>query len=77
MTDTVERADRDGRRGFAILDAKQAALAVLNGQVMQQAAVLSFNDAWLYILLVFLGVSPAILLLRRPKAHTEMPSDAH
>ena len=64
-------------RGFAILDAKQAALAVLNGQVMQQAAVLSFNDAWLYILLVFLGVSPAILLLRRPKAHTEMPSDAH
>ena len=27
--------------------------------------------------LVFLGVSPAILLLRRPKAHAGMPADAH
>jgi DHA2 family multidrug resistance protein len=79
LTDTrVEQLTRAFvGRGYALLDAKQAALSALNGQVMQQASVLSFNDAWLYILLVFLGVSPAILLLRRPKASAGMPADAH
>jgi len=63
-------------RGLALVDAKIAALNALNGQVMQQASMLSFNDAWLFILIVFLGVSPAILLLRKPKAHAA-PADAH
>ena len=58
------------------LDAKQAALMALNGQVMQQAAMLSFNDAWLFILIAFIGVSPAILLLRKPKVMTAAV-DAH
>ena len=39
--------------------------------------MLSFNDAWLFVLLVFVLVSPSILLLRRPGAHAEMPADAH
>ena len=64
-------------RGFAVIDAKRAALTALNGQVMQQAAVLSFNDAWLYILVFFVTVSPAILLLKKPKPGLEMPADAH
>jgi DHA2 family multidrug resistance protein len=65
-------------RGLAVLDAKMAALAALNGQVMQQASMLSFNDAWLFILIVFLGVSPAILLLKKPRAgKAELPADAH
>ena len=63
-------------RGLALLDAKQAALMALNGQVMQQAAMLSFNDAWLFILIAFIGVSPAILLLRKPKVSTAAV-DAH
>lgn len=65
-------------RGFALVDAKVAALTALNGQVMQQASMLSFNDAWLFILLAFIGVSPAILLLRKPRsAKSELPADAH
>ena len=55
-------------RGLALVDAKIAALTALNGQVMQQASMLSFNDAWLFILIAFLGVSPAILLLRKPRS---------
>ena len=46
-------------------------------QLMQQASMLSFNDAWLFVLVVFVLVSPAILLLRRPRGKLEMPSDAH
>jgi DHA2 family multidrug resistance protein len=65
-------------RGMALLDAKRAALLALNAEVMQQASMLSFNDAWLFILIAFVGVSPAILLLRKPKpGASEMPVDAH
>lgn len=63
-------------RGMAAIDAKRAALTALNGQVMQQASMLSFNDAWLFILIAFIGVSPAILLLRKPKV-SGAPVDAH
>jgi hypothetical protein len=42
--------------------------------------MLSYNDAWMYILIVFICVSPAILLLRRPAPATAAagpPPDAH
>jgi hypothetical protein len=45
--------------------------------VMQQASMLSFNDSWLFILLVFTLVSPAILLLKRPKGAPSAAVDAH
>ena len=64
-------------RGMTAFDAQHAALQALNGQVMQQSAMLSFNDAWLFVLIVFVLVSPAILLLRRPRGAQEMPADAH
>ena len=65
-------------RGMAMLDAKQAALQALNGQVTMQASMLSFNDAWIFILLVFVAVSPAVLLLRRPQpSASPMEVDAH
>jgi DHA2 family multidrug resistance protein len=64
-------------RGMALLDAKRAALEAMNGQLTQQASMLSFNDAWLFILLAFVAVSPTILLLRRPGGAAGMPADAH
>jgi MFS transporter, DHA2 family, multidrug resistance protein len=64
-------------KGMSLVDAQHAALRALDGQVMQQSAMLSFNDAWLFVLIVFVLVSPSILLLRRPKGHMEMPADAH
>jgi DHA2 family multidrug resistance protein len=79
MTDTRVQALTRGfiARGMNAFDAKSAALQALNGQVMQQSSMLSFNDAWLFVLLVFVVVSPSILLLRRPAAAAEMPADAH
>ena len=56
--------------------ARRGALAILDQQVTRQSAMLSYNDAWMLLLLTFLVVSPAILLLRRPKGRAA-PVDAH
>jgi MFS transporter, DHA2 family, multidrug resistance protein len=64
-------------RGMSAIDAQHAALRALDGQVMQQASMLSFNDSWLFILLVFTLVSPAILLLGRAKHSSPAAVDAH
>jgi DHA2 family multidrug resistance protein len=79
MTDARVQALTRGfiARGMNAFDAKNAALQALNGQVLQQSSMLSFNDAWLFVLLVFVLVSPSILLLRRPGGSAEMPADAH
>ncbi|GJG87708.1 MFS transporter [Gemmatimonadetes bacterium T265] len=54
-------------RGLSTAEARQAAYKVLDGQVQAQASILSFNDAWLLLLITFVVVAPAVLLLRRPK----------
>jgi len=65
-------------RGVQPGDAHKAALKALDGQVMQQAAMLSYNDAWMLLLESFLIVAPAVFLLRRPKSGAAgMPADAH
>ncbi len=63
-------------RGLSTAEARQAAYKVLDGQVQAQASILSFNDAWLLLLITFLVVAPAILLLRRPKGPV-VAVDAH
>jgi len=62
-------------RGMNAFDAHNAALQTLNAQVMQQSSMLSFNDAWIFVLIVFVAVSPAILLLRRPAHPPAMPAE--
>jgi MFS transporter, DHA2 family, multidrug resistance protein len=54
-------------KGMSMMEAQRAALKALDAQVMQQSSMLSFNDSWIFILLVFTVVSPAILLLGKPK----------
>ena len=39
--------------------------------------MLSYNDAWMLLLLCFLIVSPAILLLRSHRGAARGPADAH
>jgi DHA2 family multidrug resistance protein len=63
--------------GYGVDAAQRGALAMLDQQVMRQAAMLSYNDAWLLLLISFLVVAPAILLLRRPKGRTGRPVDLH
>ena len=62
--------------GYSPDAARHGALAILDQQVTRQAAMLSYNDAWMLLLLTFLIVSPAILLLRRPKGRAAAV-DAH
>ena len=56
-------------QGFSAADAQQRALAVIDGTMMRQAAMLAYNDAWLLLLVSFICVVPAVFLLGRPKAH--------
>jgi MFS transporter, DHA2 family, multidrug resistance protein len=54
-------------RGYGPVAAQKGALAILDQEVMRQASMLSYNDAWMLLLITFLVVSPAILLLRKPR----------
>jgi DHA2 family multidrug resistance protein len=55
------------RQGMSPYEARHAAIGLLDKQVTLQAAMLSYNDAWILLLITFVVVSPAILLLKRPK----------
>jgi DHA2 family multidrug resistance protein len=63
--------------GYDPVSAQQGALAILNQETMRQAAMLSYNDAWMLLLLTFVCVAPAILLLRKPRGGSAMPEGAH
>jgi len=56
--------------------AQRSAYALLDQQVTRQAAMLSYNNAWMLLLLSFLVVSPAILLLRKHRGRAA-PAGAH
>ncbi len=48
--------------------AQHVSFGLLDQIVSRQAAMLSYNDAWILILLSFVVVSPAIIFLRKPKS---------
>jgi MFS transporter, DHA2 family, multidrug resistance protein len=60
-------------QGYAGDGAQRGALAILDEQVMRQAAMLSYNDAWILLLVSFVVVAPAILFLRKAKRRTSSP----
>jgi hypothetical protein len=39
--------------------------------------MLSYNDAWMLLLLTFICVAPAILLLRKARGRAAVPAEAH
>jgi MFS transporter, DHA2 family, multidrug resistance protein len=49
---------------------------LLDQQTMRQASMLSYNDAWMLLLITFIAVSPAIVLLRKPRGRA-VAVDAH
>lgn len=54
--------------GMSPAAAKNATLGILSQTVGVQAQTMAFDDAFLLILAVFVFVTPAVLLLRKPKA---------
>lgn len=53
-------------KGMALVDAQHAALASLQGTVMQQASVMSFGDTFWLVAMCVIAMLPLILLLGRP-----------
>jgi DHA2 family multidrug resistance protein len=64
-------------KGAAAVVAQQRAMGLLEAQVMRQASMLAYNDCWLFILLSFLVVIPAVFLLRKRQGAGGAPVDAH
>jgi MFS transporter, DHA2 family, multidrug resistance protein len=63
--------------GYGPEAARQGALALLDQETMRQASMLSYNDAWMLLLLSFVCVAPAIFFLRGTRAAAGAPVDAH
>jgi DHA2 family multidrug resistance protein len=63
-------------KGSTPIVAHDRALSLLDAQVMRQAAMLAYNDCWLFIALSFLVVVPAVFLLRKHQGRAA-PMDAH
>jgi DHA2 family multidrug resistance protein len=64
-------------KGAPLATAQRQATAILDGTLMRQATMLAYNDSWLFILMSFLIVIPAVFLLRRRKPGTVVAVDAH
>ncbi len=65
------------RHGYGPDAAHRGAIALLDQQVMREASMLSYNDAWMLLLLSFLVVAPAILLLGKTRGRAGAAVDAH
>lgn len=64
-------------RGYDAGTARQGALSILSRIVQREATVMSFNQAFLFIGLTVVLVSPCVLLLRPRKGGAGTPVDAH
>ena len=58
--------------GYNAFDAHQASLAVMDRTITQQAQMLAYNDAWHFLLKTFLLVSPAVLVLHKPRGRASL-----
>ena len=63
--------------GYSHPQAQAAVYGSLNGTLMRQATTMSYNDAFLMILIVFVCTSPAILLLRKSGGAPAAAAEAH
>jgi DHA2 family multidrug resistance protein len=64
-------------RGYDAVTAHQAALSIISRTVQTQAAVMGFNDAFLFIGLAIVLVSPCVLLLRSGPAKVSSADMGH
>lgn len=63
-------------KGMTESVAHQGALKILDQTVTQQSLTKSYDDAFMLILLIFVGTAPAILILRKPKPRP-LPAGSH
>ena len=63
-------------QGVSAGEAQRRAYATLEAVVRKQSSMLAYNDAWIFIMLSFLCVVPAVFVLRKPGGRAA-PTDAH
>ncbi|MBC7804835.1 MAG: DHA2 family efflux MFS transporter permease subunit [Akkermansiaceae bacterium] len=64
--------------GYSFAQAQGISLGLISRTVAEQAMTMAYNNSFTLIMLTFFAVSPAILLLRAPKAAAGgPPADAH
>jgi len=54
-------------KGYPAATAQITSLKMMDLAVTQQATMLSYNDAWMLILISFVVVAPAVFILRKPR----------
>ena len=64
-------------KGVTFAQAQGASLGLINRAVNDQAMTMSYNNAFLLIMLSFFVAAPAVFLLKPPKAAVAPPPDAH
>jgi len=66
---TLSRADQFLQHmGFDVSTAQQGSLSVIHGQLLRQASMLSFNDAFYILSLLLICTLPLLLLIRRSES---------
>lgn len=63
--------------GYSYAQAQGLSIGLIARSVTEQAMTMAYNNSFTLIMLTFFAVSPAILLLRAPKAAAGPPVDAH
>jgi DHA2 family multidrug resistance protein len=63
--------------GRSIPTATRAAYGVLDRSVMIQASTMGYNDGFLFILVSFVLVAPAIFIIRRPSGKAQVSGEMH
>jgi DHA2 family multidrug resistance protein len=63
--------------GYTAFDAQRGSMKLLDLAVTRQSMMLSYNDAWMLILISFVIVAPAILILKKPRPIGAGAVDAH
>jgi DHA2 family multidrug resistance protein len=58
--------------GYSVATAVRTAYGMLDQKVMVQASTMAYNDGFLFILLSFLVVAPAVLVIRRARVSSEV-----
>ena len=57
-------------RGVDAATATQQAYATVFGMVQQQAAIMSYNDVFRLLMILFMSLLPLVFLMRKPKHQT-------
>jgi DHA2 family multidrug resistance protein len=63
--------------GHSAADAHQGALSLIEQTLMQQVAALSFNDAFLMLMVVSISMIPILLLLKKPNPNAGSAAAMH